>query len=487
MASRENQTLQISLMAIAILLLIFVVATYWIYSLLQASEDKVTQLESTISTNSKDVQTSLQDVRSLKEMIGFKEEDNLATVTKAYDADMKKYAADFEKKQRLYRDIMIIYHGESGESTRKETEIKAQLKELKTKMLALESQKNEQIKTHEKEALKANQEAAKERSLFTKEREAFKTETARLNAEYTKKRDELEMELSKRSEKIAELGKKYTLAQKQIKRLKELLGDQEGEVHFEVADGKVDWVNQRNRTVMVNLGYLDGLKTQISFSIYEQGQPIRPKGSKKEEANPSLIVSDKKDPFAPKAKIEIIRIIDKHLSEARIVSDELSNPILPGDQVYTPAWHRGKAMHFAIVGDIDVDSDGQTDMKRMLDIVRLGGGVVDVYVSKDGKKNGKLSVETRFVVQGKTPQPGTPRYEAMQEVVADANRMGIDVISLQKMLNLMGWEATERAVPLGKNARASDFRAKLPGGVQKTDVGGSTSGLFRKRHPRVPY
>ena len=36
----------------------------------------------------------------------------------------------------------------------------------------------------------------------------------------------------------------------------------------EVADGKVTWVNQRSRTVWINLGSDDGLRRQTSFSVF---------------------------------------------------------------------------------------------------------------------------------------------------------------------------------------------------------------------------
>ena len=37
---------------------------------------------------------------------------------------------------------------------------------------------------------------------------------------------------------------------------------------FEVADGEITWVNQRNGTVWINLGRADSLGRQTSFSVY---------------------------------------------------------------------------------------------------------------------------------------------------------------------------------------------------------------------------
>ena len=48
---------------------------------------------------------------------------------------------------------------------------------------------------------------------------------------------------------------------------------------------------------------------------------------------------------------------DGPVAEARIVEDRISDPIMPGDKVYTPVWGPGEQRRFALTGFLDVDGD----------------------------------------------------------------------------------------------------------------------------------
>src|SRR4029078_6892055 len=93
-----------------------------------------------------------------------------------------------------------------------------------------------------------------------------------------------------------------------------------------------------------------------------------------------------------KGTIEVTRVLDEHLSEARITSDDPKNPILSGDRIYSPAWHRGKQLHFALTGIIDVNGDGISDLQIVRNLITLNGGVLDAYLNDDGGVEGTMSV-----------------------------------------------------------------------------------------------
>ena len=89
-----------------------------------------------------------------------------------------------------------------------------------------------------------------------------------------------------------------------------------------------------------------------------------------------------------KGIVEVIRVIDGHLSEARIMDDDPSKPIMPGDQLFSIAWQPNHAEHFALVGLMDLDKDGVSDLDKVKDLITVNGGIVDAELKDDGNARG---------------------------------------------------------------------------------------------------
>ena len=236
---------------------------------------------------------------------------------------------------------------------------------------------------------------------------------------------------------------------------------------FEVPDGRISWVNQ-NGTVWINLGAADSLRRQITFSVFD---------------------ADQQDPAKTdqKGSIEVTRILGDHMAEARITNDDPRNPILTGDQIYSQVWHRGKKLRFALTGIIDLDGDGRSDMKLARDLIELNGGVVDAYLADDGKVEGEITVNTRYLVLGDFPEEANQAalQEGWQEMSDDAKTNGVEVITLDKFLNQIGYAPDDRMVQLGAGARAVDFPPQPDAGPLPSESrGGSTQ--FRPRTPNIP-
>ena len=158
------------------------------------------------------------------------------------------------------------------------------------------------------------------------------------------------------------------------------------------------------------------------------------------------------------------------MAEARISDDDAKNPILSGDQIYSQVWHRGKKLHFAINGVIDVDGDGKSDLQMVRDLVDLNGGVVDAYLGEDGKVNGEITVNTRDLVLGKFPDSATQTgmQKGWQQMIDDAKTNGVEVIKLDKFLNQVGYAPKDRTVTMGPGARPEDFPSGNDNGAAST-------------------
>lgn len=495
MATRENQTLQISLMVFAILLVVFAVLTYYFWKTGDDLSKRVVELQDKQSKNKTDFLEKQNETNQYKIFMGFKEQDGAGEIKTAFDKDMADFGGTFNNEgEQNYRNILAVSSAELAKANTREAKANEGKKELEGRLLALEAQHAAQIKEHEGEAVAAKKDLAAQTAFFEADRQKFKVREKELANEQETSRDGYEKQSADKDGKITLLAKDLTAVEKQRDRLLVELKQGQPEPQFEVADGNVTWVSQRRRILWIDLGHADQLRPQLTFSIVAEGQPISTRDTSAGQGGKSISTAKPGE----KGKIEITRILDSHLAEARILSDDLVDPIMPGDQVYSPSWHRGKQTHFALGGVVDLDGDGKSDLARAIDIIRINGGVIDEYVSDEGKlrfdlgKNDKgIGIDTRFLVLGTTPDPTSDTNRAIHDQTGDlrkrAAKLGIDEISLQKFLNLMGWQSGERTVPLGRASREKDFLPKPEGGIQRTDAGGSTSGLFRKRSPKSPY
>jgi hypothetical protein len=215
-------------------------------------------------------------------------------------------------------------------------------------------------------------------------------------------------------------------------------------------DGHIVRVNQRQQMVWIDRGRADGLLRQTTFAIYDHNE----NGA-----------SSKKS----KGRIEVLTV-GENMSEARILEDSPANPIIAGDIIDTPAWSPGQRIHFALAMKMDVNKDRVDDFDMVKNIIRMNGGEIDAELRLEptGKvvRNGEISVETRYFVEGEKPSEATnpellKQYDAFDR---ERERFNVKKISLDKLLALMGWRAEERTVPL--SGSSGGFLKRSPGKTQ---------------------
>jgi len=220
-------------------------------------------------------------------------------------------------------------------------------------------------------------------------------------------------------------------------------------VDLEAPDGEVIWVNQVDGTVYIDLGYQDGLRRQTSFSVYDH-----------DVAN--ALTAE------PKGTIEVVQV-KSDMSIAKVTSDiyakdKLLNPILKGDKIISAIFHRGEPEQFAIVGKIDIDGDGRSDLPLLLRLIERNVGVVDAFVDESGNQGGssKITPRTKYLVMGEKPTDKTKTeiLDAYNDMVKLADDNGVRVIPLKDLLDHMGFEGQGRSVGLGRSANPDDFKPK---------------------------
>ena len=112
---------------------------------------------------------------------------------------------------------------------------------------------------------------------------------------------------------------------------------------------------------------------------------------------------------------------------------------------FSPAWSPGERIHFALAGFIDITGNGKDDRDLVSRLIELNGGAID----------DEVRVQTRYVVEGEYPtaKPGGDVDADMQEdftaKIKAAGEIGIDRLSPNKLLTLMGWRADVTTISLG--------------------------------------
>jgi hypothetical protein len=440
MAARENQGLQIALIIFVILTIILTVTTYMFFSSYQKERAAKESADSARTKAESATATAVNEFESIKTtIVGAKQTDKLDDVKKLIEKDVAAFGKGVTGDNQNYHFLTEHLGTELRNANTRVAELTAKNTALTDKIKADEAAKAAEIAQYKKQLADAANDLDAERKKFGADRDGITAEKGELAKKFDSKRREHEDLAKKSNAQIEELsGERTKLATLlKIKNDKEA-ADQKAN---EVADGKVNWVNQRSRTVWINRGSADNLRLQTTFSVVA-----------KDETNPIMANA--------KAKLQVIRLMEPHLAEARIIEDDLANPIMPGDLLFSTVWQPGRAEHFALAGFMDIDQDGEDDRERIHDLISLNGGIVDAETTAEGERTGKITVDTKYLVLGAEPQgEKVAGYSAMFD---EAKTYGVRTMSPHEFVDYMGYKAEDRTVSLGRKAKSTDFKPRMP-------------------------
>lgn len=442
MAARQDQTLQIALIIFAILLVVFAGFTYYFYK--QYSD--TSQQLAAMTTDREDQRSAvgnLQDqVQTLRQQMGFEQFADAEAIATQFEKDKESLMGAVPEEKKTYRDALLVTYAANQGLAQANAVEKATNKSNEAKLAEVEAGHKAQVERLNADKKQIEQEAAAARNQFTQARN-----------ELDKNKQALAKQLDDQSRAFDEERNTLVAArnaaeeeantrQRTIDRLKELRKQED--FSFEVADGQVTWVNQASNTVWIDLGSADALRQQVTFSVYDTEETDAGKAEKK-------------------GSVEVVRVLGEQMAECRVLDDDPRNPILPGDYIYSVAWHQGQPQHFALTGLIDLDGDGRSDLGLAKDLIKLNGGIVDAAPNPEtGELEGEMTVDTRYLVYGERSEGGNS--ETLRKVWDDmhdqANALGVELISITDFINQMGYRSEDRAVNLGSNVNASDFRPR---------------------------
>jgi hypothetical protein len=478
MATRENQGLQIALIIFLMITVGLAISTYYFFR--QAEDQrKLAEAETARATAAETLAKSRHyQVQAIKFMVGDPNvtEGGLAALKAGLPPDegikdIDRIRADFDKDmamfddtipkenrnwrtlpQYLYSNLMKRNVDLIATTTSEKQIIKSKddlqaaadgkIKAAEDGLQVATTDNQAQVakfSTEIKNANDAKTTLAAQIDKFGKDLAAQQAEAIKEKQDTAKTIAELKQEATTKAAKIAELTSES----------------------FERPHGQVTFVNIRNNSCYINLGRADGLQRQITFSVYDPDVTtvnLPTAGDEREES--------REQQTKRKASIEVIDIIDDHLAECRILEDNVKNPILPGDNVFTPAWRPGQKLQFALVGRMDIDDDLQDDREKIKNLIEANGGRIVCEVLNDGTRVGNISVNTRFLVIGDRPEEsaGEKMRAEYNNIIGAAERNGVQQITVRDLLVLMGYKGTDRTVTLG-NSGAADVPPPKPAGA----------------------
>jgi hypothetical protein len=475
MASRSNTALQASVILLIILVAILGVTTYVFYAKQDAAYNELQKAEQdrdTAQTNAynQDFAYKLvkrvigqntinpEDLKVMRSDLENRAPELYAEVKKIedqYDLDMKLFPQGHDPATMNYVTLPPVLLGIIKDLQSALVKSQADVEQLTQEKKDLRATADSEIaaakKAVEDTVQRLDEEVAKltaERDRAVKQNEDFRSQLASKGTDIKTLFDKATAEKNELLQQIAKLQQTVN-AQKD--KLTELTS-----TSFEQPDGRVVRVNQSAGILWIDLGSADGLRRQQTFAIYD-----------KDEADFQNAT--------PKGTIEITAVDRPDMAQARIVTDDISDPILPQDVVFSPTWQPGQQLHFALAGKLDYNDDGVSDNRLVKNVIGVNGGVIDAEVDEKGGRTGTISIQTRYLVLGDRPSETSDATvtNAYTNLIGQADELGIEKISVQKLLEMMGHRPEARTQSLGRGASSEPAGAGAP--------------RFRPRNPGSAY
>ncbi|MGL4944134.1 MAG: hypothetical protein ACRC46_13215 [Thermoguttaceae bacterium] len=495
--ARENHFLKIALGVFVFLFLGLAVALYFVSTAYKKEFDRATAADQTAKDANTKLSEKTREALDLRTKIGVTDADKLEDITAMFDQDanlaLKGKTPPVAPTYRRLVDFLVTNLNAQNDKLDALNKSYATLNANFDNLNALREQINAK---HDDEKQAAAKTLASERDNYNKSKQNLDTQVAQLTADKQKIEDDLRSQVTNaEGEKKQALDEKKRAVDASSVLTQELANLKTPLV--EHGDGEVIAVSQGRGIVTLNLGSDDGLRVRMVFTVYDSNVlginlPRAHAGDENDYVCSVCKRQEKLD--IAKASIEVTRITGPHSSEARILEDKVSNPIMTGDIVYTPIWKPGQKIHFALEDGLEIPGlgarTGETGVshgdikKESLDIVRnliaSNGGEIDAWIDEEGKLQGKVTHETTYVILG-DPSKQSPTKEAKdsrEEMIKDAGVYAAKTVTLPVLLQMMGYKDVTPVRGFGDRSRDGDHVVSQPTGSNRGSAVGTTSGFY---------
>jgi hypothetical protein len=516
-ASNESQGLKIAVAVFIALSVILAVTCYFLYSNYSVADARMVKANDDLN-NSKKAQSIQQDhIEKLRGRIGVRAEeaeaaqaeidthykkvnavlDELGNKVNTAMQKVQQSGAQPQELQDLQGRVQQAIQSFRAENNRnyissldRMTELMENLSLLTTEMganyldlrHALESATkvtSEQVNVQTKAAEAARADTLDEQNKHVAERQGLLTKVDQL----TKDNDIKTTQIANLSDQIRQLKedhlKEKDLLTSEIRDWRDKA--ERSDVILDHPDGYITYVDYEAREIQVNINRTMGARPQMMMSVFDARSPGVP--------------TEK-----PKGTIQLTSVGDR-ISVGRIVKTMLpTDPIRPGDIVYSAAWSPNSPTRFALVGKIDVNRDGRDDRHELKRMIEEAGGVVEYDLPPPwiGKETGKLTPRIDwYVTDDREPfrEVFLTHSEPMDKMTAELNQRkgeitkearldGIRPMPIEKLLAYLGYDINTPVLGRTEAVNQDAIRrvtAKRPGANAGVIPGAGTSPTQKKK------
>lgn len=349
------------------------VASYFLFNNVSEKKQEIAAANAQTSALKSEVSSMNSDFAKLKEKLGYQDVDDVNVLDEEMRKDVEKALGKVEENS-TYRDIVVALGANYQAKT---AELNATYQDQLNEAMRVET--SETNKTDNQQTAFADQTKVLEEghaasiASATKSYDdlnaSFKEQTGELNKliDSTKK----EIELAKQdTADFKELREKFEAENQSLSRRVDDLAN----ATYERADAQIVYADQVLKLVRLNVGERDGVRPLTTFNVYPPN---------------ALDMNDS----TSKGCVQIVRTLGEHMCEAKILEDEMSNPVQEGDLVYTPLWRPGDVIRYALDYKLDINKDRRSDLDEILTLVRGAGADVAAYIDDDGELKGVSSID----------------------------------------------------------------------------------------------
>ncbi len=485
-AANKPGAIHYSLILFVMLSVILGITTYMFYSESNNKNAEMAKLNDDNQKANKLYKTMEDQIQSLKNKIGIKFDQvedlnnpqNQATVVKGLETELQTNGKDVAAAT-VFESLRKLREALDAASADRDSKA-AKVASLEKEVLALRNQYQSQVDNYSQQTKDAERDKLAVIGDRDEKVNAKIQEIASIKAKLNAAVDERDQERESREKERKDLNSKIAGLEIRIDILKDKIDNLE-KLSFEAADGVIRRVEHNTNTVWINLGDADFLKPRMTFSVY---------------AKENLGVGRGAEDI--KGKIEVTRILEPHMAEARVIEEDLYRPMVSGDLIYTPIWSPGLIEKISVIGAIDLDGDGRSDREQFHQMMAVAGCVIDNEVDDNGDRTpetGKITVQTRFLVKGDVPElPDVTGEEAKAKVKKIQNHLtdmqkearsnGVRVIKMNDFLAYIGYHTKRRTFLPGQN-RPWNLKAGSASESTRESAGdrssnGNVSGAYSK-------
>ena len=411
---------------------------------------------------------------SLKDIIGYKDEVDVNMVQDEFTKDIAKYSPDAKN----YREAVTFIDAELKKTQKEHEGTAAKLNQRNSDYDNLRTLYDTVLRKHEDEKDKAEKDLADSRKEFDSTKDKLKQDMSEIAEERERIKEESAVQIKSAERKAEDDSIKASQIALRNEELTKVLADIRRD-SFERPSGKIVFVNQRAGLVTIDLGSADGLMPRMTFSVYNPKITGISFGTANvgEESVICDICKRELKSNARKASIEVIKVLGPNKAEARILDDELSNPVSVGDVIHTPIWKPGQHQRFALASGMRLpgveNRDGSNYNRGSLETVKrlivANGGIVDDWIEdtsdadgkREVKRGGKITPDTTYLVIGDLDEAAQSDQDMMKVQSAmrdDAKRNAVKEISLRELLTRMSYKNTAPVRGFGKYASEDDHK-----------------------------